>query len=169
MKGFIIVLCVSNALFGMTAADAQTDVFMRAVSYALTGTDNGEATAVDRRKCVFDVFGDVFHLNNVHMDRIEIQRWKQTRLAASSTFPNEFVTVTIHGDETVFETTTPGAEDDGSEAARIGRRIRPDLYRPSHISSKERTLRLPTADIARVVRAWRYIYDHGCVGKKSPF
>jgi hypothetical protein len=46
---------------------------MRAVGFALTGSDNAELKVIDRASCVFAVKNDLFRLNNVYTDRIKIQ------------------------------------------------------------------------------------------------
>jgi hypothetical protein len=57
-------------------AHSATDVFMRAVGFALSGSDDAEPQPIDRANCVFAYKGDVFHLNNVHTDRIKIVGWE---------------------------------------------------------------------------------------------
>ena len=79
------------------AAHSETDVFMRAVGFALTGNDNYEAKAIDRANCVFAYENDVFHLNNVHVDRIKIQGWKMGELVT-------WIEVQLHGDDVVVIT-----------------------------------------------------------------
>jgi hypothetical protein len=57
-------------------AHAETDLFMRAVGFALTGSDDADPKIIgDRAKCVFAINNDIFRLNNVHTDRITIQGW----------------------------------------------------------------------------------------------
>ncbi len=108
---------------------------------------------------------DVYRLNNVHTDRIEMRAWKGTGIRIGE----EWITVKLHGDEIVFEETTEPMTDDGSELARLMRQSRPDLFRPHHNVYKEHELTLKTGDLNRVKRAWTYIYSHGCTGKQSPF
>jgi hypothetical protein len=57
-------------------AHSATDVFMRGVGFALSGSDDAEPQPIDRANCVFAYKGDVFHLNNVHTDRIKIVGWE---------------------------------------------------------------------------------------------
>jgi hypothetical protein len=118
---------------------------MRAVGFALTGRDDAEPKAIDRANCVFAYKDDVFYLNNVQTDRIKIQE-------------NPFggvINVDLHGDDIVVEhgvvSTDPNREN----------RKEYDL--------KEYHLILKTDELDRMKRAWRYIYSHGCAGKKSPF
>ncbi|HXW26716.1 MAG TPA: hypothetical protein VEK73_18385 [Xanthobacteraceae bacterium] len=147
-------------------AGAEIDVFMRAVGYALTGSDDADPKAVDRKNCVFTLGQDTYRLNNVHVDRIKIQGWQQSspRLGVQ-----HYVTVSLHGDETVVEHLTTPLVDDSSEFMRLYRRDHPEAFTAQRERYKERELRLNTSDQDRVTRAWQYIYDNGCSGKKSPF
>ena len=63
MRAFLIAMAIV-LLCGTT--HSATDVFMRAVGFALTGSDDAEPQAIDRANCVFAYKNDVFHLNNVH-------------------------------------------------------------------------------------------------------
>jgi hypothetical protein len=128
-------------------AHSETDVFMRAVGFALTGSDDAEVKAVDRANCVFDYQGDVFYLNNVHVDRISIQGWKNA--------VEQWTNVELHGDDGVVEHASTSTDPT-------------DKYRSSR-SYKQYQLRLETGEVDRMKRAWEYIYSHGCIGKKSPF
>jgi len=159
------VIVATGLMLVVVPARGEPDVFMRAVGYALTGSDNAEPKAIDRAKCVFGVKKDVFRLNNVHTDRIVIQGW-QSKTAYGV---EHWVTVALHGDEVVYETTSEPVKDDGSEFVRQLRQYHPESFKPQHATTKEHELRLDTADQDRVTRAWKYIYDHGCVGKQSPF
>ena len=86
---------------------------------------------------------DVYRLNNVHTDRIEMRAWKGTGIRIGE----EWITVKLHGDEVVFEETTEPMTDDGSELARLMRQSRPDLFRPHHNVYKEHELTLKTGDL----------------------
>ena len=150
----------------VTAAYGETDVFMRAVGFALTGSDDADPRVVgDRAKCVFVIKNDIYRLNNVHIDRIKIQGWERKW----PTYIEHWVTVELHGDEVVFEQTSEPPKDDGSEVMRKMRAADPDMFKPHHYSYKEYELHLTTNDQDRVKRAWDYIYSHGCSGKQSPF
>jgi hypothetical protein len=144
------------------AAHSETDVFMRAVGLALSGSDDVEAKAIDRANCVFAYKNDVFHLNNVHIDRIKIQGWKMGELV-------KWTEVELHGDDVVVDHTTDPMKDDGSDKAKQMRATYPELFRTQRNSYKQSKLHLYTSDVDRVSRAWQYIYSNGCVGKKSPF
>jgi hypothetical protein len=160
-------------VFGV-AATAETDVLMRAVGFALTGTDDAEPKVIGNRgDCVFtitratttSVTTDVFHLNSVQTDRINIQGWESKNPVYGI---ERWVTIELHGDDVVFEETSE-SKDDGSDFMRALHEANPNLFKPSHKSYKEHELRLTTNDSGRVKRAWEYIYSHGCVGTHSPF
>ena len=57
-----------------SAARGEPDALMRAVSFALTGRDDADPKVIGKRTdCVFAVNDGLFHLNNVHPDRITIR------------------------------------------------------------------------------------------------
>jgi hypothetical protein len=70
MKAIVLavgVSCVSPAM-------AEIDVFIRAVGFALTGSDNTEPKALDRKNCVFQIGEGTYRLNNVQTDRLLFKR-----------------------------------------------------------------------------------------------
>jgi hypothetical protein len=59
---------------------AEPDVFMHAVSFALTGRKDADPKVIgNRTHCVFAIDNDLFRLNNVRTDRIAIQGWHRQR------------------------------------------------------------------------------------------
>ena len=160
----IITACILT-LLAIPTARGETNVFMRAVGFALTGSDDAEPRVIDRANCVFAVKNDVYRLNNVHVDRIKVQGWQQQKPWGL----DQWVTVELHGDDIVFEETTDPMKDDGSEFTRQLRVASPDMFKSHHNTYKEHELHLDTNDQDRVTRAWTYIYGHGCTGKQSPF
>jgi hypothetical protein len=156
-----IVLALGILFAGQ--ATAEVDAFMRAVGFALTGSDNTEPKAIDRASCIFQIGKDVFRLNNVHTDRLLFQPWH------SRDGSQQWVVVELHGDATVYEHTTEPLKDDGSEFMREMRRAVPNAFQSERLTYKEHQVRLDTADLDRVKRASVYLYGHGCAGKKSPF
>ncbi len=94
--------------------------------------------------------GEVFHLNNVQIDRVSIVPWQN--------IGGRWIQVELRGASTIYEYT--GAYD--SDKPYQG------LNRPRRSASL--TLKLQkTTELDRVVRAWRYIYSNGCKGAKSAF
>ena len=94
-----ILFLVVGLLLMSGAAYSETDVFMHAVGFALSGSDYAEVKAIDRANCVFAYQTDVFYLNNVQVDRISIQDWEIK--------PGmKLINVGLHGDDVVVEHTT---------------------------------------------------------------
>jgi hypothetical protein len=116
------------------AANSEIDVFLRAVGFALTGSDDADAKVVgDRANCVFAITNarrsdleGVYRLNNVHTDRITIQGWQRQWPA----YLEQWVTVELHGDDVVFEKTTEPQKNDGSETMRRLHAAMPDMFEP---------------------------------------
>jgi hypothetical protein len=145
-----------------TPARSEPDAFMRSVGFALTGSDDAVPKVIgDRTNCVFAINNEIFHLNNVHADRITIQGWNRQRPWGLE----QWVTVALPGDDVVFEETIEPAKDDGSELMRHMRELSPELFKSQHYTLTEHELHLTTNDQDRVKRAWQYIYSHGCTGK----
>jgi hypothetical protein len=160
----LLVLCLGVPAVG----HAETDVFLQAIGFALTGSDNTKVTVVDRKNCVFRVdYHDVFHLNNVHVDRIVFEPWVQRDRINGE---RRYLKIKLHGSDTVLERNARVDESKMSaENLRALRQIDPNAFKDSVTSFNETTLELDTAETDRVKRAWTYIYSNGCVGKKSPF
>jgi hypothetical protein len=163
----IIVAACAFALMLTAAARSETDVLLRAVGFALTGSDDAEPKVIgDRANCIFAIKNKLYRLNNVHVDRVTVQAWENK-------LGDRWITVKLHGDDVVFEETTEPLKDDGTPAmSELVRQLRvsdPDALKPHHNTYKETELRLTTTEQERVKRAWQYIYSHGCTGKQSPF
>jgi hypothetical protein len=133
------------------------------VGFALTGSDNADTKVIgDRANCVFAIKTELFRLNNVYTDYINFRTFQP--LAGD---PTTWITITLHGNEIVFEDTIEPPKDDGSETMRQMRAEHPDLFRTRHYTYTEYDLHLTTKNQDEVKRAWQYIYSHGCTGKKS--
>jgi hypothetical protein len=143
---------------------ADSDVFMRMVGVALTGSDTADIKVIgDRANCVFAVKNELFRLNNVYTDRINLRTFEP-----EAGNPRTWMTLTLHGDEIVFEETIEPPKDDGSETMRRMRAEYPDSFSTHHYRYTEYELHLTTDDKNEVKRAWQYVYGHGCTGKQSP-
>jgi hypothetical protein len=142
---------------------AETDSLMRALGFALTGSDDADLKVIDRANCVFAIKNELFRLNNVYTDRLKIQvRQQQQRLGVLG----QSVTVDLHGDEIIFEETVEPPKDDGSELTRQMRAESPEMFKPHHYAYTRYELYLATKDQDGVKRAWQYVYSHGCTGKQ---
>ena len=144
---------------------ADDDALMRAVGFALTGSDDADTKVIgDRANCVFAIKNDLFRLNNVYTNRIKIQLWQRQPHGILE----QWVTVVLYGDEIVFENTVEPPKDDGSELMQQMRANSPEMFKPHHYTYTEYELYLATSDQDRVKRAWQYVYSHGCTGRQSP-
>src|ERR1700722_19643909 len=143
------VVSVAFALRFVGPAQAETDVLMRTIGYALTGSENAQPVVIDRIKCIFALEGDVFHLNNIHTDKLRIEAQERK----GGFVPRRWVSVELHGDDIVFETTSASLLDDGSEFMQQYKILHPDGFKPHHITANDHTLVLNTADLDRVRRA----------------
>jgi hypothetical protein len=158
------VVSVAFALRFVGPTQAETDVLIRTVGFALTGNDNAQPIVIDRVKCIFAIEGDAFHLNNIRTDNLRIEAQERK----GSFVPRRWVSVALHGDDIVFERTSTSLLDDGTEFMQQYKILHPDEFKPHHSTAKDHTLVLNTADLDRVRRAWEYIYGLGCSGKTSP-
>ena len=159
------VFAVGVVVFFDRPVPAETDLLMRAVGFALTGSNGADVRVIgDRAGCVFEIKNEVFRLNNVYEDRIKIQGWQKQWLGVLK----QWVTVELHGDDIIFEESVAPPQDDGSELARQMRVQSPSMFEPHHYSYTQHELRLATNDEDGVKRAWQYVYSHGCTSKRAP-
>jgi len=144
---------------------AETDLLMRALGFALTGSDDADPKVIgNRASCVFAIKNELFRLNNVYTDRIKIQGWQKQRLGILE----QGVTVELNGADIVFEKTVEPPKDDGSELMQQMRVESPEMFKPHHYAYTQYELYLPTNDQDGVKRAWQYVYSNGCSGKRAP-
>ena len=80
----------------------------------------------------------------------------------------QWVTVTLPGDEIVFEKTIEPPKDDGSEIRRQMRVQSPSLFAAHRYSYTLHELYLATNDQDHVKTAWQYVCSHGCIGERVP-
>lgn len=161
-------LIVLTMAFVPTAVLAD-DVFQQALAFALTGSDTSPVETIDAQQCVFmtnaasvdgAMVGDVFHLNNVQLDRVRIG----VRVMLTTTQTE----VSLYGASTVYEYTGPYDINPASTIVTPKEQeLLQSFTRPRKADSF--VVKLPTSDIERVGRAWNYIYQHGCTGTKSLF
>jgi hypothetical protein len=155
MRSLSLAALVSIA--AITPSRADQDVLLTAVSFALTGYDTAHVEVVDRSDCIFVIngkringhlVGEVFHLNNVDVDRITIEDWHN----AFSTW----IEVHLRGESTIYEYTGDYENDKLKQ-----------IFQPRQSSSW--LLKIYSNEKDRLIRAWQYVYANGCTGKKSPF
>jgi hypothetical protein len=160
----VVLMAAMLAPFSALAMD---EVLQEAVGFALTGSDNAKVEVIDGTNCVFQIGKEIFHLNNVDVDRLKWQGYKRT-----SSFYNQteyWYTIELHGEDIVYEDTTVTILADQSPDLADAMRAKgmQTVWGPT--KSREHTLTLYTAEGDRLIRAWQYVYSHGCTGRKSPF
>lgn len=163
------VVLIASTLCAAPSAFAETNPFMNAVAFALTGSDGSPVRVVDQANCVFMInaknegghfTGEVFHLNNVQVDRISIQPWHN--------IAGPWVQVELRGAATVYEFTgSYNVDTTNPVMSREQQEQLQGLVRPRRSNSF--TLKLYTTESDRVVRAYQYIYQNGCKGSRSAF
>jgi hypothetical protein len=99
----IVACSIALTLACGTVAHSETDVFMQAVGFALTGSDDAVVKAIDRANCVFAYQDNVFHLNNVQVDRIQMQGWEMKGAYTKGGQPYQWINVGLHGEDVVVE------------------------------------------------------------------
>lgn len=137
-----------------SAAMAQTDGgnLLKAVAFALTGDDSSHVS--DWPDCVFQIKSDsppevlTFHLNNIDPAR--------TRVAEESLAGIE---VHIFGENVVVD-------EYGSDPGLPVGTVNGPKVLTHHTQWR---LKIHTIETQRMLRAWNYIYSHGCTGQKSSF
>ncbi len=166
-----LVLAFSGVAASVSQSRAETastnSIFLEAVGFALTGSDNTQVKVIDQSNCVFGIYSQVFHLNNVQTDRLKIQEWVNT---GGINAGKHYLTVELHGNQTVVEQFVSALKPTGDPDIDKFASITNSNPFSSHTDNyNETTLTLQTSEKDRVNRAWEYVYSHGCAGKKSSF
>ncbi|HUK11330.1 MAG TPA: hypothetical protein VLX09_25920 [Stellaceae bacterium] len=147
-----------------TARAEREDVFLTMVGLALTGNDRNIVHVVDRSNCIFSLshrgsYGErdieVFHLNNIDVDRLTIQVFG-TREGRRNIV--KYLKVPLHGDAVVYEDTILVQPKFGAQLNF------PNL---DGEASNQHVLTLYTNKTDKVAQAWSYIYKNGCRGKRG--
>jgi hypothetical protein len=164
-----MLIAVSYLVAAVAApAFGEADTLLQAIGFALTGSDNAKVRPVDRSNCVFRLEGEliqaqpdgsgefaVFHLNHIQEDRLAIQNWiRKSRFGET-----KYVTVELHGNATVYETTLPPMQTEQPSDTEFVRQLfkaHPQLLKQRHVSTNEQTLQLAKSDSDRVNRAWQF-------------
>ena len=157
LRGTVLkAIALMTLLLTLGTAQAADETLLKAVTFALTGTDDAHVTALDWDQCVFRVeevnVTETYHLGNVDPARTTFERVKSTSEYGDVSY---FVDVSIFGEGTVYEILSRFEDKTGA----------PLIKRESASDQ----LRLATHEYERVVRAWKYIYLHGCKGHPSSF
>jgi hypothetical protein len=135
------------------------DTLLRAINFALLGTDTPSFKWKSAEDCVVisvtdgtaATFTEVLHLNNVNFSRISIRQYQ----LKYSDHVEDYVEVGLHGEDVVREST-----------------MEPKSADVPHLepgTQMEYTYKRQTKEYERMVRAWKYIYSHGCRSARSSF
>ena len=134
------------------------DVLLTAINFALSGHDGITYKFSDRLECVVTKdfpsaqqgvqAVETFYLNNIDASRIAF-----LKMQSKSEYEVEnFTRVELHGESVVREN-----------------KFDPEPPTLQPLQFTDVTLDLHTTEYDRLVRAWRYIYSHGCKSAKSSF
>jgi clan AA aspartic protease (TIGR02281 family) len=138
-----------------TAAFAQASdgALLKAVAFALTGDDSRHVQ--DWPDCVYVIKPEsptgpvfTFRLNNIDPERLKVAEGTDTE-----------TDIHISGEDTIVDEYS------------INPDIPPNTMRGNRVllHHSQWTLKLPTNESERLLRAWRYVYSHGCTGHKGSF
>jgi hypothetical protein len=168
MKSLGLAALVSIA--AIAPSRANQDVLLTAVSFALTGYDTAHVEVVDRANCIFmlngtrlhgRLVGEVFHLNNIDVDRLTIDDWHDA-------FGTTWIQVNLRGESTIYEYTGAYDIDTTGDHLPVDTQLTfQQMSRPRQSSAW--VLEIYSREKDRLIRAWQYIYANGCTGTKSPF
>jgi len=115
------------------------DALTQAISFAITGSEGRQVDVVDKKNCVFRMGVRTYFLNNVLTNTITFQPY--TRQIGN------YTRVGVHGKSKIMEEVYQGVAQPVTDV----------------------DLMVESPDHARIIRAWQYIYAHGCKGQTSPF
>lgn len=156
-------------------AQADEAIFLKAVNYFFTGDELRGVGVVDRANCIFEVKDNstvnnsldktlkyIIRLNNVDRARSKISH------VLDQSYGYHSVQVVLRG-EGVAE--LPAAPAHMVPVFSPFAPAEPDALVPEREASvrSEYTFSVSTDEFDRVVRAWNYIYSHGCKEQKSSF
>jgi hypothetical protein len=123
------------------------DAILTAVAFALTGDDT--AHIQDWPDCVYVLKSQsppgmvlTFRLNNIDPERLKVVEIGDTE-----------TDIHLSGEDTIVD------EYGGNTLGGNGALIHHSQW----------TLKISTHESERLLRAWRYIYSHGCAGRKGSF
>ncbi len=151
------------------SGEAKADAVAEAVAYALTGTDNTNNMNFDKSTCTAVVrertnFGHkvlTYHLNQVFVDRLEVGQVPQHTWYVS----------TLRSDQVIFEQIDVIDQSEmDPKFTEMWKRLGGSLAQKpdAPISATDRDV-LVVDDPQRTLRAWNYIFSHGCTGRRSAF
>jgi hypothetical protein len=175
VAGLLVLLIGSGSacLLPMTSATAappsptpaSPETLLKAINFALQGKDVARYVWKSRPDCV--VVSDatfsgvhtieVLYLNRVDASRIRVKPYSLRNPAGRI---ENYVEVELHGEDTIREYTSDEPKTASADTQAIMKALAPPT---------EWSYTLETNEPDRVVRAWKYIYAHGCRSAHSSF
>ena len=160
----MVALASTTATIMTTAAAppaADSETLLKAINFALLGSDDRVYSWRSVGDCVVVSEADnpnfrsveVLHLNNVDAARLRVGQYS---LSFKDGHTEHYVKVELHGEDTI--------RDYALQNKAAGETSLPE---PSSTTSWEYTRQ--TLEHDRMVRAWRYVYAHGCKSAHSSF
>jgi len=138
------------------ATSAADDSLLKAINFALTGSDRITYSFTERGACVVSWTHpsaedgvnavDTFYLNNIDISRAA---WQEMQ-SKSQFGTNRFIRVELHGESAIREN---GFIPRASQV----------------LTANDVTLDLHTTERDRLIRARRYVYAHGCKSAHSSY
>jgi hypothetical protein len=155
-RTLVLTLVLACGMMQGASPAVGDDVLLKAINFALTGSDRITYSFTDRSACVVSWSHpsaedgvqaiDTFFLNHIDATRTTVQV-----LTSTSQFGVEkLARVVLHGETA----------------------IRENSFSPSKgmaLTGNDVSLDLPTSEYARLGRAWYYIYAHGCKSAHSSY
>jgi len=151
----ILVLLLSVCPF----AGAEDSALLRAISFALTGSDASNFEFSDAAQCtvrrsVSNATGhgeEVYYLNNIDPSRSLFTQYTQKYPEyAVSQF---FSTVELHGEGAVY----------------VYHWITDRPVYDNTMKTADHEITVYTSEHSRLIRSWKYIYTHGCTAAHSSY
>jgi hypothetical protein len=147
-----------------TTPTPEGDVLLKAINFAINGKDEKDFVWKSRPECVVVAEHgmpnfhsvEVVYLNNVDASRIRVGPYS---LSYQDGHVEHYVKVELHGEATIRE----------YSAEYQGKDLTGQPVQPSHESSTDWAYDRQTIEADRMIRAWKYIYAHGCSSARSSF
>lgn len=151
---FLILL-----IAGGPPATAEDPTLIRAISFALTGSDGSNFEFSDVAQCtvhrtVSNAHGhgeEIYYLNSIDPSRSVFTQY--TQKYPEYAMSQSYSSVELHGEGTIYEfhwvTDRPAFDD--------------TMKTPDH------ELTIYTSEHSRLIRSWKYIFSHGCKAAHSSY
>lgn len=143
----------------------KTDTLLKAINFALLGNDDRRYVWKSREQCIVMMPPmesvqsatdfDTFYLNHIDVSRMRVESYD----VKFNDHIEHRVKVELHGEDVILEQRMQVPANYGPV---------PPAYSGTR-STAEYTYTRETTEYERMVRAWKYIYSHGCHSAKASF